>query len=122
MPVIIGTNLHEAHLFVAGAEATLGRSMTSADYRERIALMFGDDADKVAAEYPIAAYASPAAALSEATSDARFTCNADMARLAIASFSPVWGYELAPENPPQQQYLKQPTTLPNTAFHTTDLG
>lgn len=122
VPVLIGSNLNEGALFVAGAERRLGRGLTEEDYPSQAVSFFGNAAEVVRKAYPSAKFGGPALALSQAVTDRRFACYAHMARVDLAAFVPVYGYEMTEPDPVQQQPFTPPVDLPNSAYHTADLA
>jgi para-nitrobenzyl esterase len=82
---------------------------------------YGDDADKAMAAYPIAKAPSPAAAVGDAETDIRFSCYMDLARVGASGYAPVYGFEMNEANP-AQQLPRQPVSLANTSYHTSDLA
>ncbi len=122
VPVLIGSNLNEGALFVAGAERRLGRGLTDDDDPSQSVAFFGNAAEVVRKAYPSAKFGGPAQALSQAVTDRRFACYAHMARVDLAAFVPVYGYEMTEPNPVQQQPFTPPVDLPNSAYHTADLA
>ncbi|WP_158601884.1 carboxylesterase/lipase family protein [Pararobbsia silviterrae] len=122
VPVLAGTNLHEDYLFASGQEAQLNRKLNASDYVAGLDALYDPALSKAAQTlYPIDKHGSPAAALGDAISDMRFSCYVDMARRDLSRFTPVFGYELDQPDPPQQQPRKT-WSLPNTSYHTSDLG
>jgi len=122
VPVLIGSNLNEGALFVAGAERRLGRGLTEEDYSSQAVAFFGNAAEVVRKAYPSAKFGGTALALSQAVTDRRFACYADMARKDLSAFVPVYGYEMTEPDPVQQQPFTPPVDLPNSAYHTADLA
>jgi para-nitrobenzyl esterase len=71
VPVVVGNNLEEAASWVDA----LGPMESADQYRDALGRVFGKElSDKVVAEYPVASYASPRAALIRAATDGLFTC------------------------------------------------
>ena len=121
VPMIIGSNLHEGYFSISGAERNLGHAMTEADYTAQMKSNFAQDADAVMKQYPAGSAPSPAAALGDAVSDLHFSCYADMARVGMSSFAPIYGFEMNEPDPVQQQ-PRPKFSLANTSYHTSDLA
>jgi para-nitrobenzyl esterase len=123
VPVLIGTNAKENYLFTARVESDiLKRIIAPADIPGQFKSSFGDKADMVASQYRIESYVTASALIGSALTDRRFACMANLARNALASEVPVYGYELDIADPAQQQPLVPGSDLPNLSYHTTDLG
>ena len=86
VPFVVGANENET------AQAV--KDMTEAEYEAAVALLFGDLADEVLAEYPVSEYPTPRDAYVAITSDVKFICGARrIAQLASASQpEPVFRY------------------------------
>ncbi len=86
VPFVVGANENETGQAV--------KDMTEAEYEAAVALLFGDLADEVLAEYPASEYATPRDAYVAVTSDAKFICGARrIAQVASASQpEPVFRY------------------------------
>jgi para-nitrobenzyl esterase len=121
VPIMNGSNHDEYRLFVAIDELR-GSPVTAANYRDRIAALFGvppDAAAAIAAEYPLSAYASPALALAAVGTDAIFACPALTVDQAASRYVPVFAYEFNDENAPQP--LVPPVSFPYGAAHASEL-
>ena len=91
VPVVMGNNLEEAASWVDA----LGPIENSDQYRDALGRVFGRElATKVVAEYPVASYASPRAALIRAATDGLFTCMTRRVtrELAMNGGEPVYRY------------------------------
>lgn len=91
MPVIIGNASEETMQWAAG----LGPARDGASYDAALAKAFGVAAvERVRAQYPAAAYASPHMALVRATTDAYFTCQSRRVAAALgrSQSQPVYRY------------------------------
>ena len=122
VPVIVGTNRDEFSLFVGIAEIATGESITAADYEGFIEGLFGvsqQAAAAIAAQYPVADYPSPQAALTAAGTDSVFACGALAADQELSRFVPTYAYEFSDENAPQR-FLPQ-LDFPYGASHTDEL-
>jgi para-nitrobenzyl esterase len=100
VPVISGTNLDEASLFVVFVEKRFGTAPDAAQYRAILKSFYAGDAAKVMAEYPLARYASPAMALSAAATASMFDCRGLRIYDWLAPFVPVYVYEFADRTAP----------------------
>jgi para-nitrobenzyl esterase len=122
VPVIIGTNRDEWRLFVGLAQAEGGPAVTAANYQSMIAGTLGVPATvaaAIAAQYPLADYASPAEALGAVGTDAIFACNALTAEGSLARYVPTYAYEFADENAPEL-YLP-PEGFPYGSAHASEI-
>lgn len=123
VPVLQGTNLNEGAAWVSGQERRLGRPLIESDLpalgRQEY---FGAGSDKVLAAYPASRYPFVDIALMNAVTDFRQACPTDVARLALAKYVPVYGYEVTEPDPAQQPPDKNITNIPNTPRHGTELA
>jgi para-nitrobenzyl esterase len=121
VPVVIGTNHDEYRLFVA-VIALLGGRVTAANYQTMIASTLGVSAaiaGKIAAQYPLGRYPSPAVALGAVGTDAIFACHALTAEESLARYVPTYAYEFNDENAPE--LLLPPVGFPYGAAHASEL-
>src|SRR5439155_1705434 len=121
VPVVIGTNHDEYRLFVAVIQFLGGRA-TAANYQSMIASTFSLTpaiASKVAAQYPLGRYPSPAVALGAVGTDAIFACHALTAEESLARYVPTYAYEFNDENAPE--LFLPPVGFPYGAAHASEL-
>ena len=81
------------------------RPVTAANYQGDIAAVLGVSAQRaaaIAAEYPVAAYPSPAVAFSLLVSDANFACPALQVDRWTSRRVPTFAYEFNDDNAPQR--------------------
>jgi para-nitrobenzyl esterase len=91
-PLLLGTNHDEGTLFLSVLFAK--EVTTETEYRDALTRRFGAaKVNAIVAQYPIASYPSPQAALAQITGDAFFVCPARWtARGALAAGAPVFRY------------------------------
>lgn len=116
VPILLGSNSEEGGTFVVLFDYAAGRVPTAESVAASVREVYPEDADAILATYPVAAYPTPADALSAVWTDSLFACptvvTADAARAGGAR---VWQYRftdapLAPSGP----------LLPG-AFHAADV-
>ncbi len=96
VPLLLGSNRHEARGPVLGGLADL----TVEGYASMLDSLLGADSDAVLAEYPAAAFDSPALALAAVLTDRNYACpTLDTAR-AARRHNPVYAYEFREEASP----------------------
>lgn len=122
VPVIIGTNHDEWRLFVGFGQLLGGPPVTAASYQPMMASTLGVPAAAaavIAAQYPLSAYSSPAAALGAVGTDAIFACHALTAEDSLSKYVPTYAYEFSDENAPEL-YLP-PLGFPYGAAHASEI-
>jgi para-nitrobenzyl esterase len=122
VPVIQGTNHDEWRLFTALDFDLLGHPIGNdeADYEKALATLVGPAAAPlVAAQYPLASFASADLAFAAAGTDLIFACPALSADLSLTKFVPLFAYEFNDENAPQD--FLPPATFPYGAAHASEL-
>ena len=121
VPVMQGTTRDEYSLFVALSFELAGNPVTADNYLEAITQLGipAAGAPLVAASYPLADYASPAAALSAVGTDVVFACNSLAAIKVISRFVPTFGYEFNDPNAPQA--ILPPVSFAYGAYHSSEL-
>ena len=105
VPVVMGTNHDEWRLFVGLSRLEGGAAVTAAGYRAQIQGTAGVSAAlaaQIAARYPLASYASPAAAIGAVGTDAIFACPSLRAESLLSKFTPTYAYEFNDENAPER--------------------
>jgi para-nitrobenzyl esterase len=130
MPVLNGTNHDEERLFVSiGLTVSQGtdvlipeQPVTTDNYQTDIAAALGVPAARaaaIAAEYPPAAYPSPAAAFSTLVGDASFACPALQIDQLTSQRVPTYAYEFNDDNAPQ--LFTPPGLVAPVATHESEL-
>jgi para-nitrobenzyl esterase len=117
VPVVEGSNRDESRIFVALAELVNGPLPADA-YPAAVQATLGIPAavvPLVIAQYPLAAFPSPALALSALATDATFACNARFAAQQLSKFVPTFAYEF--NDPRAPQPLLPPVSFPYGAYH-----
>jgi para-nitrobenzyl esterase len=123
VPVISGTNHDEWRLFVAQAQLDGAPPVTAANYQAEIAATLtvpAAAAAVIAAEYPLAAYSSPAVALSAVGTDEIMACPALTVDQSLSKYVPTYAYEFNDENAPER-YLPRVAGLPYGAAHESEV-
>jgi len=95
-----------------------GIPVTAANCPALIGVMLGVPAAVVpliAAQYPLAAYPSPAIALATLGTDAAFACNSLAAASSLSQWVPTWGYEF--NDPTAPMAILPPVSFPYGAWH-----
>ncbi|WP_019629736.1 carboxylesterase/lipase family protein [Actinomadura atramentaria] len=122
VPVVNGTTHNESSYFVALMYDLSGGRATPENYLagiQAMAYVSADQARRVAAQYPLSRYGSPAEALSALGTDADFACPALSVDRWLAGRVPTYAYEFNDPNPPEL-YLA-PVSFPYGAAHATEL-
>lgn len=131
VPIINGVNTQEERLFVPlGVSVTKGATVIgpgpidASNYVAAIASSLGvtdRTAKRIAAAYPLSAYASPEHAFTVLNSDANFSCPTIALDAAAAAWVPTFAYEFNDAQAPQ---LYVPDTLgePSAATHQSELA
>jgi len=121
VPVIQGSNHDEWRLFTALDFDLLGNPIpnTEAGYEAALATLVGAGAPLVAAQYPLASFASADIAFAAAGTDGAFACPALAADIFMSPFVPLSAYEFNDENAPED--FLPPVTFPYAAAHASEL-
>jgi para-nitrobenzyl esterase len=131
VPVLNGTNHDEERIFVTiGLTVSRGTdvfipgdgTVTAASYQDDIAAVLGVPAARAAAitaEYPPAAYPSPAVAFSALVGDANFACPALQIDTQTSQQVPTYAYEFNDDNAPP--VFSGPIIPPPVATHASEL-
>jgi para-nitrobenzyl esterase len=130
VPVLNGTNHDEEALFVSlgltvsgGTDVLIPQTpVTAGNYQANIAAVLGVTdarAAAIAAEYPPAAYPSPAAAFSALVGDANFACPALQIDQETSQRVPTYAYEFNDDTAPQ--IFAPPGVVPPVATHASEL-
>ncbi|HEX7821940.1 MAG TPA: carboxylesterase family protein [Sphingobium sp.] len=93
VPVLSGINRDEARWFFALGGFPKGLPRTQVDYVANLDALYGAARPAVQAQYPLAKFGSPVAALSAAETDLRFACPQDAFDTRIARWTPLFSYE-----------------------------
>jgi para-nitrobenzyl esterase len=116
VPLINGTNHDEGTFLVVLALGDL--RLTDATYAFAVSSRYGQNAQKILAEYPAKNYPSPTVALAATVTDSVFTCPALAADRALSKRTRVYGYEFNDPNPP----VLLPADFPLGAYHSAELN
>jgi para-nitrobenzyl esterase len=122
VPVIEGSTHDEWRLFVAQTEATTDIRLSAAGYIPAIAATLGvplQAAAAIAAEYPLADYPSPSAALGAVGTDVVFACNARISVRDLSQFASTYQYEF--NDPDAPMLFFPPVSFPTGAYHASEL-
>ncbi len=130
VPILNGTNTDEERLFVSlgltvsrGTDVLIpGGTVTADSYQSDIASVLGvpdTRAAAIAAEYPLAAYPSPAVAFSALVGDANFACPALQIDQLTSRRVPTFAYEFNDDNAPLR--FSPVLIPPPVATHTSEL-
>ncbi|MEV0316433.1 para-nitrobenzyl esterase [Nonomuraea fuscirosea] len=119
VPVISGGTRDEMRSFIGGA-IMAGQKYTPEQYTELMSKAFGDQADAVAARYPLSAYASPALAWATVITDRSWACPALEGDRLLARRTTVYAFEFGDRDAPNVNGVEVPG-FPLGATHATDL-
>jgi para-nitrobenzyl esterase len=130
VPILNGTNYDEERIFVSFGHAISsgtnvmipGSAVTAGSYQSDIAAVLGVPAARaaaIAAEYPPAAYPSPAVAFSALVGDANFACPALRIDQWTSQRVPVFAYEFNDDSAPLR--FTPPLVGPPVATHGSEL-
>jgi para-nitrobenzyl esterase len=119
IPVLSGGNQAEESAFVGGVQK-VQPFVTPESYPALLRSAFGDRADAVAAQYPLAAYPNAPTAWATVITDSSWACPTLAGNVAFAAHgSPVHGYEFADPSAPDVNQAASPDFAPGAA-HATD--
>ncbi|TWD73322.1 para-nitrobenzyl esterase [Kribbella amoyensis] len=120
VPVLAGSTRDEHTTFVAFFRELAGRPVTKANYPELLRTAFGANAAKIAAEYPLTGYPTPALAWSAVVTD-RLWARAQLRQNQLLSAkNPLWFYEFADRDAPLD--IPFPPGFDPGAWHAGDVG
>ncbi|WP_237283424.1 carboxylesterase/lipase family protein [Streptomyces alfalfae] len=120
VPVLSGATLDEHRTFVGMTYDAVGRTFTEADYGRALRTAFGRRfAKRVRAEYPTAAFPSPALAWATVITDRMWARGTWDQHEALARHVPVYAYEFADRDAPM--FLPLPGDFDFGAFHAGDI-
>jgi len=120
VPVMHGTTRDEHRLFVAAIEAMSGHVTTAQDYQSDLTAVFGADAGRVLAEYPLGDFSSPSLALATVWTDRAWSCPALRTAAGFATRVPTYAFEFADRDAPWASDVTKPG-FPTGAFHAAEL-
>lgn len=112
--VINGSNRDEGTIMRAAA-----RPITAERFEQGVHSLFGKDAARVLAAYPLANYASPTLAAAAAFGDATFSCRILKTGAMLSALEPVYQYEFNDTNAPLTFFRNPP--FPLGAFHSAEI-
>ncbi|GAA5210303.1 carboxylesterase/lipase family protein [Microbacterium kyungheense] len=131
VPIINGVNTQEERIFVPlGVSVTKGATVIgpgpvdAGNYEAAIASSLGvgeRTAARIAAAYPLSAYATPEHAFTVLNSDANFSCPAFALDAAAAAWVPTYAYEFNDAQAPQL-YVPDSLGAPAAATHQSELA
>ncbi|GAB3810919.1 carboxylesterase/lipase family protein [Kribbella italica] len=120
VPVIAGTTRDEHTTFVAFFRELAGSPVTKANYPELLRTAFGPAATRIAAQYPLSAYKTPALAWASVLTD-RLWAKAQLRQNQLLSAkNPLWFYEFADRDAPLD--IPFPPGFDPGAWHAGDVG
>lgn len=119
IPVISGATRDEARLFVGLFFDLAGQPVTEESYPTLLASAFGDNADAVAAEYPLSAYDTPSLAWAAVITDRVWALGTMKQHQALAAQVPTYAFEFADQNAPPN--LPFPSDFPPGAYHNSEV-
>lgn len=121
VPVLIGINRDEEQLMTAGIEVLTGHVMTADEYHPALVEQFGEDADAIAAEYPLSDYENPAKALAAVRTDAHWAEPLATTVDALSGHIPTYAYEMSVSGAPYFPWA-EPPSWELDAFHMVDVA
>ncbi|WP_020667028.1 carboxylesterase/lipase family protein [Amycolatopsis nigrescens] len=116
VPVMSGSTRDEQRL----QAAFLPQPFSEEQYQRLLGTVFGDQAARIAAEYPSGSLGSPALAWAAVSTDRVWSCNQLVDDKRLARWTPTYGYEFADRQAPT--FFPFPTDLPSGAYHSSELG
>jgi len=120
VPVMAGATRDEHRTFVA-IRAMAGSPMTETAYGPALRQAFGDDADAVAAQYPLADFDGNAGvAFAAVMTDRMWAKSVHRQNELIAERNPLYFFEFADTEPPEE--FPFPEDLPSGAYHNSDIS
>ena len=118
VPVVNGTNRDELTWLWAITETTTGHVLTAADYVPTITSIFGANAAKVLARYPLSNYSSTSLAVSAAETDYAMACPGRRLSRWLSAYVPTYHYEFADRTAP---IYYPAVSFPTGAAHTLEI-
>ncbi|MEV5440564.1 carboxylesterase family protein [Streptomyces sp. NPDC052682] len=122
VPVLHGSTHDEMSGLAGLDEIMTGRPLTAEGYTEKVIEQFGKDAPAVLAEYPVASYPAPGAALSAVLTDWEWSTAALDTQRALARYTPVYAYDFAEAQAPYFKNVPRPASFPLGTGHMIDLA
>ncbi|WP_371572384.1 carboxylesterase/lipase family protein [Streptomyces sp. NBC_01314] len=122
VPVLHGSTHDEMSALAGLDETRTGRPLTAEGYTKKVTEQFGKDAPAVLAEYPVANYPAPGAALSAVLTDSEWSTAALDTQRALARYTPVYAYDFAEAKAPYFKSLPQPASFSLGTGHMVDLA
>lgn len=116
-PILMGTNLDEMRWQVALQEQTSGKPVSVPALQERVRSLFGINADRVLANYPVAEGSSAGERLGNLLGDWFYSCDSRAFALDVAAVTKAYFYEFADQGAP----ALQKSSFPLGAYHTAEL-
>ncbi|WP_394840540.1 carboxylesterase family protein [Pendulispora brunnea] len=118
IPVLAGSNLDEGRAFVRAFDDI--KPITAERYSELLKTSYGDDADAVAAHYPLDHYDSPKLAWAAVITDRTIVCPTLRGNRLLSAHTTVYAYEFADRTAPG--LLPVPAGMPPGAMHSSELS
>nr|WP_093944243.1 carboxylesterase family protein [Actinoalloteichus hoggarensis] len=118
VPVLSGATRDEHRTFVGTFRDLIGQPVTAQEYPELLAEAFGDDAARVAAEYPLSDYDSPSLAFAAVMTDRMWALSTYRHNGMFAAEVPTYAYEFADADAPSE--IPFPEDFPSGAFHSAE--
>ncbi|MGA6166380.1 carboxylesterase/lipase family protein [Amycolatopsis magusensis] len=119
VPVLLGTTRDEHRAFVGLFYDLAGQPVTAGQYPQLLRTAFGDQAERIAAEYPLSAYPSPSVAWADVLTDRMWARGTSRLAELIGARNPLYTYEFADREAPS--YLPFPDTFPTGAYHAAEV-
>jgi len=122
VPLLAGSNRDDGTFFVLAAHEYRGEPLSAALYPDRLGVVYGETfASEIARQYPLASFASPAAALAEAVGDGLIACPTIEAARLLAPSTPTYLYELGDRDLPYALGPPVRIDLDPGAFHSAEI-
>ncbi|MEW2489891.1 carboxylesterase family protein [Streptomyces sp. NPDC048411] len=122
VPVLHGSTHDEMSGLAGLDEIMTGRPLTAEGYAKKVTEQFGQDAPAVLAEYPVANYPAPGAALSAVLTDSEWSTAALDTQRALARYTPVYAYDFAEAKSPYFKSVPRPASFSLGTGHMVDLA
>ncbi len=115
VPVLAGHTRDEGTMWAAFHP----QPITAAYYQEQLAIAFGDDAGRIAAEYPVADYDTPGLAWAAVVTDRVWACPTLAGHRLFAADVPTFVYRFDDRNAPR--IFPETPEIPLGAYHASEL-
>lgn len=122
VPVLHGSTHDEMSGLAGLDEVMTGQPLTAEGYTEKVTDQFGKNAPAVLAEYPVAHYPAPGAALSAVLTDSEWSTAALDTQRALARYTSVHAYDFAEASSPYFKGVPRPASFSLGTGHMTDLA